>query len=278
MKFVNPKNDIAFRKIFGNENKKEILISFLNAALDLKNEKEIKEIEILNSYQAPKIESLKYTLLDIRAKDKRNVSFIVEMQIENVAGYKKRFLYYTSKAYTSQIERGEDYPKLNQVIFIGILDFIAFEGTDYITRHLILNNKTYKQEIVDFEFNFIELPKFTKKEHEVKTVIDKWIFFIKNAADLDIMPANADFHEIQEAYEEASKFKWTKEELEVYDYWSIRTQDERGAIELAHQKGIEKGREEDVKRMHKKGLEIEQIAELLEISIDKVEKIVAVEQ
>ncbi|OQX15992.1 MAG: transposase, partial [Desulfobacteraceae bacterium IS3] len=75
MKFVNPKNDVAFKKIFGNEKKKEILISFLNAVLDLRGNKEITDIDILNPWQAPKIEGLKYTLLDVRAKDKRGVTF-----------------------------------------------------------------------------------------------------------------------------------------------------------------------------------------------------------
>jgi predicted transposase/invertase (TIGR01784 family) len=282
MKFVNPKNDIAFRRIFGNENKKEILISFLNAVLGLTGDRQIKEIEILNPYQAPKLESLKYTILDIRAKDKREVTFIIEMQVENVAGYKKRFLYYTSKAYSSQIERGEDYPRLNQVIFIGILDFSAFESKDYITKHLILNNKTYKQEIEDLEFNFIELPKFKKLEKEVESLVDKWIYFIKNAADLDVIPVNADFQEIREAYEEANKLNWTKEELEVYDYWSMRAQDERGSIELAltrgreegRREGKEEGRKEAVKKMYSKGLGIEQIADLLEIDMDKIKAIV----
>ena len=110
MKFISPKSDIAFRKVFGNENKKEILISFLNAVLDLQEDRQIIDIEILNPFQVPKIESLKLTILDVRAKDKKGVTFIVEMQVEQVKGYHKRFLYYTSKAYTSQIERGTDYP------------------------------------------------------------------------------------------------------------------------------------------------------------------------
>jgi len=91
MKFISPKNDIAFRKVFGNENKKEILISFLNALLDLPEDRKIMEIDILNPFQVPKIESLKLTILDVRAKDKRGVTFIIEMQVEQVEGYQKRF-------------------------------------------------------------------------------------------------------------------------------------------------------------------------------------------
>ena len=294
MKFISPKNDIAFRKVFGNENKKEILISFLNALLDLPEDRKIMEIDILNPFQVPKIESLKLTILDVRAKDKRGVTFIIEMQVEQVEGYQKRFLYYTSKAYSSQIERGKDYPRLNQVIFIGILDFNAFDGKDYLTKHLILNNKTYKQEIEDSEFNFIELPKFNKSENEIETVIDKWIYFIKNAEDLEVIPANADFKELKEAYEEANKFNWTKEELEVFDYWSMRTQDEIGAIQVKVKKGIKQGIEQGIKQgmdkgreegkeeerknvvqtMYNKGLKVEQISDFLEMEVDAIKAIV----
>ena len=230
MKFVDIKSDIAFKKVFGNEHKKEILISFLNAVLDLKGDKEIKEIEILNPYQAPKIEVLKETALDVRAKTKEGTTFIVEMQVEKEPHFRKRVVYYSSKAYVNQINKGEDYPKLNQVIFIGILDFKIFDGDKYLTKHLILNIDNMKQELPDLEFNFIELPKFNKGEQELETVIDKWIYFIKNAPDLKMIPKTADFKEIIEAYEVADQFQWTKNELDVYDYWLMREQSEKSAF------------------------------------------------
>ncbi len=228
MRFVNPKNDVAFKKIFGDENHKDILISFLNAVLNLQGVHEIADLTILNPYQAPKLEALKYTLLDVRAIDKRGVTFIVEMQVEQVAGYQKRFLYYGAKAYAGQIERGDDYPQLNQVIFIGILDFVGFEGENYLTRHLILNQETKKQEIDGIEFNFIELPKFTKQEHELTSLLDKWVYFLKHASDLEVIPESADTSSLKAAYEVAERFRWSRDELEIYDYWGIKAQDERG--------------------------------------------------
>ena len=115
MKFVDIKNDIAFRKIFGNENKTEILISFLNAVLELPKGRKIKKVEIKNPYQLPEIKDLKSSILDVRATDERNISYIVEMQVEEPDGFDKRVQYYTAKQYSSQIEIGDDYPKLNQV-------------------------------------------------------------------------------------------------------------------------------------------------------------------
>ena len=133
MNFADPKSDIAFKKVFGNENKTEILISFLNAVLDLRGEHAIAEITILNPYQAPKISLLKESNLDVRAKTRGGVTFIVEMQVEKQDYFAKRALYYSAKAYVAQIARAEQYPKLNQVIFIGIMDFRLFETLDYLS-------------------------------------------------------------------------------------------------------------------------------------------------
>ena len=245
MKFVNPRNDVAFKKIFGNEAHTEILLSFLNAVLDLTGDKEIQEIELLNPYQAPRLDALKYTLLDVRAKDRRGVTFIVEMQVAHTEGLRKRFTYYAAKAYISQIERGTDYPKLNQVIFIGILNFAEFETPHYVTRIQLLNTATQQQEFEDLEFDFVELPKFTKMAAELETILDKWLFFLKHADELAVIPDNADTVALRAAYQIADQFGWTKEELEVYDYWGIKEQDERGAIQYALQVGERKGRHDE---------------------------------
>ncbi|MBF0592935.1 MAG: Rpn family recombination-promoting nuclease/putative transposase [Nitrospirae bacterium] len=244
MRFVDVKSDIAFKRVFGNENKKEILISFLNAVLGLSGDREIGDLEILNPYQVPKIEGLKDTILDIRAVDKRGVTFIVEIQVQKKKGFEKRVLYYTSKAYVGQLEKGEDYPKLNSVIYIGIVDFEIFKGDNYLTRHLILNTETLNHELRDFEFNFIELPKFTKGQDEIESIIEKWVHFIKNAYSLEMVPKCADFVEIKEAYEIANEITWSKKELEVYEYWQIRLQDERGALENSFDEGKLEGKRE----------------------------------
>jgi predicted transposase/invertase (TIGR01784 family) len=250
MNFVNPKNDIAFKKIFGNEQRKEILISFLNAVLDLTGDREIAALEILNPYQSPKLESLKYTILDVQARDKRGVTFIVEMQLENLPGLTKRFAYYAAKAYTSQLEWGDDYRKLNRVIFIGILNFAPFRSKHYLTRHLILNGETHEQEIDAFEFVFIELPKFTKKkEPELRSILEKWLYFLKRAPKLKAMPSlAADTQALRSAYEVANKFGWSREEMEVYDYWNLREQGERGAVKKAHDKGLQEGEQIGLKK------------------------------
>ncbi|MBF0117815.1 MAG: Rpn family recombination-promoting nuclease/putative transposase [Desulfobacterales bacterium] len=268
MRFVDPKSNIAFKKIFGNENKKEILISFLNAVLLLEGDKAIQEVTILDPYQAPKIKDLKETILDVKAKDGRGVTFIVEMQVEKEDFFHKRVLYYTSKAYVFQIEKGTDYPKLNQVFFIGILNFKMLDTKDYISRHLILDAKTHKQEIKDFEFNFIELKKFNKKVDELESVLDKWIYFFKHTEDLKIVPAElSNVKEIAEAFEIAEQHNWTQKELDIYEYWQIKEVIHKNAMELsmreavteAELKGRLEGRIETAKNLLSLGVHVQTI-------------------
>jgi predicted transposase/invertase (TIGR01784 family) len=249
MQFVDVKTDIAFKKVFGSEQHKEILIGFLNAVLDLQDDKAIREITLKNPWQPPDIPILKETILDIKAVDHRGIAFLVEMQVKDTPGFDKRALYYTAKAYTSQIKKGDDYPKLNQVIFIGILDFNSFAGDNYLTRHLILNRETLKQELSDLEFNFIELRKFTKTEDELENIIEKWVYFIKNAGHLTMMPKNAeDIPELKEAYTQAAINAWSQEELEVYEYWQIRDSADRYKIEEEYEKGIKTGIEKGIEK------------------------------
>lgn len=230
MKFVDIKNDVAFRKIFGNENRKEVLISFLNAVLCLKDNKVISDVTVLTPYQLPELRGGKVTIVDVKAKDNRGKTYIIEMQIAQVDGFHKRVLYYASKSYSSQIKRGDDYENLMPTFFIGILDFVATENKNFISRHIVRDADTGEHFIKDIEFNFIELPKFTKQVNELTSIIDQWVFFIKNAENLEVVPKNISDKGLKFAYEEADKHNWTQEELEAYDKVFMREQDDRGRI------------------------------------------------
>jgi predicted transposase/invertase (TIGR01784 family) len=232
MQFVDIKNDIAFRKIFENEKKKVILISFLNAIMQLEGENKIADITIANPYQLPILPNYKASIIDVRAKDSKGNTFIVEMQVADVAGMDKRLLYYTSKEYSQQIESGERYTELNPVIFIGIFDF-DFSHGDYLSHHAICNIKTGERIIKDMNFYFIELSKFNKKIHELNNVTDKWIYFIKEAENLEVIPDNIEDNGLQEAYLDANKNTWSIEELRAYDYAGMREQDGKGRTEKA---------------------------------------------
>ena len=274
MKFADPKNDIAFKKIFGDENKTEVLISFLNSILDFKNTKQIKSLTIVNPYQVPKIEDLKNTILDIKAINKDDEEFIVEMQVEKDKNFAKRSLYYTSKSYVNQLDKAEKYPTLKKVYFIGILDFAIFETKDYISRHLILDTKTLKQELKDFEFNFIELKKFTLSLQECNTLAKKWIYFIKNAESLKLIPKEYEnIEEFKTAFETAKIYNWDKDELEVYDYVSMQEGKRISEIETARLDGIEKGKLEVAKNLLLANVNIEIIKQTTNLTTQEIQNL-----
>jgi predicted transposase/invertase (TIGR01784 family) len=273
MKFVDIKNDVAFRKIFGNENRKEVLISFLNAVLLLQENHRIVTVDILTPYQLPDIKGGKVTIVDVKAKDQNDKTYIVEMQVAEVEGFDKRVLYYASKSYSAQIERGDQYQKLNPTYFIGILDFEVTRNSNYISRHKIIDIETNESYIKDIEFNFIELPKFKKSVNELESVIDQWVYFIKNAENLDVIPENLNDEGLKFAYEDADKHNWTKAELEAYDYVLMREQDDRGRLSFAIKKEKEQNKIEFAKKLIEDNQSTSKIVEYTGLTTEKVEKL-----
>ena len=269
MRFVDVKNDVAFRKIFGNENKKVILISILNAVLGLEGQDRVRDVTLLNPYQLPRLAGEKSSIIDVKATDEKGATFIVEMQVAEPAGFDKRVLYYTSKDYAGQINSGDDYTLLRPVYFIGILNFNYFTGDDYLSSHSIIDEATGQNAFKDLKFRFIELKKFNKKEHELKSIVDKWTFFIKYAEDLDVMPANVDDEGLKEAYEAAAQHNWTKEAYDAYIYAGMREQDEKGRI----QKAQENTRNQLIVSFYENGVPLGTIAASVGISESEVRRI-----
>lgn len=278
MKFVDVKNDIAFRKIFGNENRKETLISFLNAVLDFHGNQRIMDVTILNPYQLPKLKGGKVTIIDVKATDQAGRIYIVEMQVGDVDGFEKRVLYYSSKSYSDQIKRADFYRNLRPVIFIGILDFEQTENKNYISRSQVRDIETGEQTLKDMEFTFIELPKFKLELHELETLTEKWVYFIKNAENLDVIPENIHDKGLKSAYEEANVQTWTQEELDAYEYAFMREEDERARLDKAEQKGLQKGIQEGkvevILEMYNDGFPVEKIARLVKMTVQDVNHII----
>jgi predicted transposase/invertase (TIGR01784 family) len=270
MEFVDVKNDIAFRKIFGNESKKVILISFLNAIMELDGSEKIKDITILNPFQLPILPNMKVSIIDVKATDNNNNTYIVEMQVADVIGMEQRVLYYTSKEYSQQIDSGEKYTELKPVIFIGIFDYKFSEDEDYLSHHAFCNVKTGERIIKDMNMYFIELEKFNKAPKQLETVTDKWIYFIKEVENLVVIPENLDDEGLTEAYKDANKNSWTKQELDAYNYAAMREQDDKGRTAKAELKG----RKETVLKPYINGKTAEAISSFLDIPIEEIEGII----
>src|SRR5688572_24235027 len=163
IKFLDPKNDFAFKQVFGTEKNKDVLIHFLNDVLDTNNRGTIVDIEFLKPSQDPEIIYKKQSVVDVLCKDSSGVKYIVEMQVAHSTGFEKRAQYYATKAYCSQMVKGGKYPDLKEVIFLAITNFVMFpKKASFKSDHVILDKETHEHDLKDFSFTFIELPKFEK--------------------------------------------------------------------------------------------------------------------
>jgi len=275
MIFINPKTDFAFRKIFGSEQSKDILISFLNALLYNANPT-IEDLEILNPYLAPQIRGIKDTYLDVKAKITGNKTVIIEMQVLNVEGFEKRILYNAAKAYSIQLEAGENYTLLNPVIALTITDFEIFPNFDKVISRFALKEQDYLVDysIYDIELVFVELPKFNKSLDELETLTDKWIYFLKNARTLETIPEiMGEVPEIQKAFEIANQANFNRDELEDLQKREIFIQDQRNAITKAVNQAVKQQSLEIAKRLIDLGLDDQTISQTTGLSLSEVQKL-----
>lgn len=249
-KYLDPKNDIAFRKIFGSEKNRDILIHFLNDMLVFKEGKPIQHIIFLKTSQDPEIAFKKESIVDVLCKDELGHQYIVEMQVANQKGFEKRAQYYAAKAYISQMNKGDKiYSNLKEVIFLAIVDFKMFpEKQEYKSDHVILDQQTHENDLKDFSFTFLELPRFKKDKHQLTTMIDKWAYYFKHAEDTpeeDLAEIFQNDKCIQQAYKELDRFHWDEQELLDYDQEIKRVRDKQAVLdyqlEQAEKKGMEKG-------------------------------------
>ncbi|MEI8395916.1 MAG: Rpn family recombination-promoting nuclease/putative transposase [Rhodospirillaceae bacterium] len=216
MRFLNPKTDFAFKKIFGSDASRDILISFLNAVLGFSGPGMIVDVTILDPYQVPRIKGWKDSYVDVRARDERGRTFIVEMQVLVAPGFEKRILFNACKAYVGQIASAAEYRNLVEVIAITITDFVMYPDLSGIVGSFRLR-AAENIEIVhqDMELVFVELPKFCKTEAELETALDRWLYFLKTAGTLDAVPkVLASDPAVDHAMQIANKGALSAEELE----------------------------------------------------------------
>ncbi len=280
MVFLDPRSDIAFKKLFGDMKHKNLLIHFLNNVLDRTNEKKIVSVVFNDPYNIPETIDGKQSIVDVRCTDQAGNQYIIEMQVVEQKGYAARAQFYSSLAFSKQLFKRDNYDKLVPVIFVGILDFELFKNNNYLTHHFILDNETHEHALTHLTFHFIELPKFHKELEELATVLDKWLYFLKNANILQKIPASLKTTEITEAFGVLERGNWSMQELEAYErYWdAIRSS--IGQIDAAENRGIKKG---EIKGERKKALEmakkllkihdVKTVAEIAELTVTEVEEL-----
>jgi predicted transposase/invertase (TIGR01784 family) len=283
--FINPKTDFAFKKIFGSKQSTDILISFLNAMLH-DGKPTIVSLVILDPYQSPRIKGIKDSCLDIKATLGDGRTVIIEMQVLNTLGFEKRVLYNAAKAYSTQLNVGDDYTLLNPIVALTITDFEMFPNSPKMISSYALREKeeltTYSD---DIELVFVELPKFKKTLDEIETVSDKWIYFLRYASQLQsVPPSMGDEPAIEHAFQVAQQSKLTRKELEIVEKSQMLLHDNRNALLYAEKKAEERGEkrgEEQGRRKEKIELarqlldilDVETIAQKTGLTVAEIESI-----
>jgi predicted transposase/invertase (TIGR01784 family) len=278
-RYLDPKNDIVFKRIFGEH--AHILRSFLNALLPLSDDEKIVSLEYLPAEQAPQIPPLKNSIVDVRCKDKQGRQFIVEMQMNWTSAFLQRVLFNASKAYVRQLEKGEQYVLLQPVMGLALLDDVFDHDTEEFYHHYRMVNIEQPARVIEgLQLVFIELPKFTPTTMKDSNPLKQaWLRFLQETGEDDgyavISELGKQVPEITEAYELAVESAFTPAELEAYDrYWDvIRTERTLIAGKLAEGRveGRAEGRAEARVEMRAeihaklkaKGMSAEEIAEIL---------------
>ncbi len=256
MLFINPKIDFAFKKIFGSEDSKDILISFLNALI-YEEQPVIQDLEILKPYLTPKIRGVKDTYLDIKARiidENHNTrSVIIEIQVLNVEGFKKQILYSAAKSYSTKLTNRQNYNLLlNPVIALTITDFVMFPEIEQVLSKFVLEEKDFLIDypIYDIELIFVELPKFKKQLSELRLMIDKWLYFLTQARSLLQVPeVMGEIPEIKKAFDIANQENFTLNELKDQAKSEIFIQEQRTVISKSVREGVERNTAKIAKKM-----------------------------
>jgi len=273
-RYLDPKNDIAFKKVFGTEAHKPLLIEFLNACLHLEGEDTITDLSYLTPEQTPFVYGEKYSIVDVKCRDQKDHQFIVEMQNKTVPEFVKRVQHYAAHSYASQLQQGDRYTKLKPIVLFAIVNHNLFQKDaekELVSQHKTLNIRTLKQELTGISYAFMNLLNAPKKPQECHTLEQKWMYVLKHVTK-EKEPAFQDAH-IMEAYTTLEQFNWTADEYDCYVQSMLRQQTEVAAEEEKYNKEKEEGEKVGLEKGEKKAkLKIAQTMLAEGLSVDKVEK------
>ncbi|MCU0545186.1 MAG: Rpn family recombination-promoting nuclease/putative transposase, partial [Oscillatoriaceae cyanobacterium Prado104] len=193
----------------------------------------IEDLEIINPNLPPRVDGLKDSSLDVKAQLVDGTLVIIEMQVLNVESFGQRILYNAAKTYAFQLQKGEGYRMLKPVIALTITDFEMFKNSDKLISRFVYKeentNLSYPDN--DIKLVFVELPKFNKEVDQLKTLADKWIYFMKYAKTItDVPPVIDSVPEIHKAFGIANQVNLSADELANIERQEMFIYDQQGAI------------------------------------------------
>ena len=281
-KYINPLTDFGFKRIF-----KELLISFLNALFE--GEQEIKDVSYLNSEVFGANEVARKAIFDVYCQTVDGGKFIVEMQNAYQEFYKDRSIYYSSFPINQQGRKGDWNYELQPVYTIGILNFSLPEDRNNpasLYREVkLMDIKTHEVFYDKLTYLYIELEKFKKTETELETMLDKWLFILKNLSNLMSRPAQLQERVFTKLFEAAEIAKFDSNELRSYEQSINAYRDIKNSLDTAKKEGkaegiaegIIKGRADGIaetaRNLKQMGLDVSQISKGTGLSIEEIKKL-----
>jgi predicted transposase/invertase (TIGR01784 family) len=294
---ISPRVDIAFKKIFGVEENKDLLISLINSIVA--GEDQVSEVTLLNPYNPKNFKTDKLSILDIKAKGADGKRFNIEIQISDEADYDKRALYYWAKLYTEQLQTAEDYATLSKAIGIHILNFTSIPQVEkYHNIFHITEKESGLEYFKDLELHTIELKKFSDNNKEelpeliakIKKPLDIWVAFLTryDLLKADHLPEPLDNSSLKKAINVLEVMNFNTEERDLYEdhlKWlrieantlkKAEAKGEERGIEIGEARGVEKGKIEGkleiAKNLIFKGFDEKSILEITGLTIAEVKK------
>ena len=255
---ISPRVDIAFKKIFGVEENKDLLISLINSIVG--DEDQVSGVTLLNPYNPKNFRQDKLSILDIKAEGVDGKRFNIEIQISDEADYDKRALYYWAKLYTEQLKVAADYSTLSKAIGIHILNFISIPSVEkYHNVFHITEKKSGLLYFKDLELHTVELKKFCSNSNEelsdlvdkVKTSLDLWLAFLTrhDLLKIDNLPQGLNDVNLKKAITVLDVMHFSLEEREVYEERLKWLRVATNTVKKAEARGRDKGRVEEKKEM-----------------------------
>ena len=275
MKYLDPKNDVIFIKIFGQH--PNIMMSFLNSMLPLPDGQEIVELEYLSPEMIPETFLEKFTSVDVRCKDKNGRQFLVEMQMNWTTAFKQRVLFNASKAYVTQTEKGFEYSQLKPVYALNLINQNYLpESPNYYHHYAVVHLKDNNEKLEGLEFVFIELEKFKAQNIRDKKLQVLWLRFLTeiNEQSDKISEELMSNPEIQEAINFVYEASLTKEEKLKYDKNWDRISSEKTILAQTKAEGKAEGQHikalEIANNLKKSGLSTEVISQATGLSEEEI--------
>ena len=279
-RYISLLTDFGFKRIFGTDPNKELLINFLNSLFD--GEEVIKDVKYLNSENVGDVYTERKAIFDVYCENEKGEKFIVEMQNAYQTYFKDRSLFYSTFPIREQAPKGSDWNFcLKKVYVVALLNYKmsdeAFDSSDTIHTIALMDTKTNKVFNTKLMFKYVEVGRFDKTDEELTSLSDKWMYVLKNLSRLDNRPAALREKIFTKLFAAASVARFTPTELREYEDSLKAYRDIKNSLDTAKEEGREEGREqrniEIAKKMLAAGMDIDIIINMTDLSKDEIEKL-----